>query len=96
MARAGRQRAESGRPEPGGHDGAPAAAELSTEVVHDGLRRAILRGEFDPKVPLSQVKLAARLAMLTYLPIRSLFTRATKSSGLKSRSSTFEFSLAPM
>ena len=63
MARAGRQRAGYGRSEPGGHDGAPAAVELSTEVVHDRLRRAILRGEFDPKVPLSQVKLAARLGV---------------------------------
>ena len=32
-------------------------------MVHDRLRRAILRGEFDPKVPLSQVKLAARLGV---------------------------------
>ena len=38
-------------------------AELSTEVVHDRLRRAILRGELDPTVPLSQVQLAARLGV---------------------------------
>src|SRR5215472_17054183 len=38
-------------------------AELSTEVVHDRLRNAILRGELDPKVPLSQVQLAARLGV---------------------------------
>ena len=31
--------------------------------MHDRLRRAILRGEFDPQVPLSQVKLAARLGV---------------------------------
>jgi len=37
--------------------------ELSTEVVHDRLRTAILQGEFDPTVPLSQVKLAARLGV---------------------------------
>jgi DNA-binding GntR family transcriptional regulator len=43
-------------------DGQP-AAELSTEVVHDRLRSAILRGEFDPTVPLSQVQLAARLGV---------------------------------
>jgi DNA-binding GntR family transcriptional regulator len=40
-----------------------ASAELSTEVVHDRLRRAILQGEFDPTVPLSQVQLAARLGV---------------------------------
>src|SRR5215467_264664 len=62
MARAGRPGAVPGRPDDGGHDGGP-APELSTEVVHDRLRRAILRGEFDPKVPLSQVKLAARLGV---------------------------------
>ena len=39
---------------------------------------------------------AVRLAMFTYLPTRSLLTRATKSSGLNSMSSTFAFSLAAM
>src|SRR6266508_2867975 len=39
------------------------AAELSTEVVHDRLRRAILRGELDPRVPISQVRLAATLGV---------------------------------
>src|SRR2546421_10298555 len=62
MARKGRPGAVPGSPDRGGHDGG-AAPELSTEVVHDRLRRAILRGEFDPKVPLSQVKLAARLGV---------------------------------
>jgi len=42
------------------------------------------------------MKLAARLAMLTYFPIKSLLTRAIKSSGLKSRSSTRALSLAAM
>src|SRR5947208_4488476 len=37
--------------------------ELSTEVVHDRLRDGILRGEFDPRVPISQVQLAARLGV---------------------------------
>src|SRR5262249_60794039 len=37
--------------------------ELSTGVVHDRLRNAILRGELDPKVPISQVQLAARLGV---------------------------------
>ncbi len=65
MARASVPRVEpdgSGGP---GDDGASAApaAELSTEVVHDRLREAILRGEFDPTVPLSQVQLAARLGV---------------------------------
>jgi DNA-binding GntR family transcriptional regulator len=41
----------------------PGSAELSTEVVHGRLRNAILRGELDPKVPLSQVQLAARLGV---------------------------------
>jgi hypothetical protein len=41
-------------------------------------------------------KLAARLAMLTYLPTRSLLTRCRKSSGLKSMSSTRALSLAAM
>ncbi len=63
MARTGRPGAVPGSPDRGGHDGGAAAPELSTEVVHDRLRRAILRGEFDPKVPLSQVKLAARLGV---------------------------------
>src|SRR5438093_11282 len=62
MARTGRPGAVPSSPGRGGHDGG-AAPELSTEVVHDRLRRAILRGEFDPKVPLSQVKLAARLGV---------------------------------
>ena len=39
---------------------------------------------------------AHRLAMFTYLPMRSEFTRLTKSSGLKSTSSTAAFSLAAM
>jgi DNA-binding GntR family transcriptional regulator len=56
MTRAGRAR----RAGPGG---GPPGVELSTEVVHDRLRTAILRGEFDPTVPLSQVKLAARLGV---------------------------------
>src|SRR5438552_17509596 len=37
--------------------------ELSTEVVHDRLRESILKGEFDPRVPISQVQLAARLGV---------------------------------
>ena len=52
MARVGRGR----------RAGAP-GVELSTEVVHDRLRSAILRGDLDPTVPLSQVKLAARLGV---------------------------------
>src|SRR4249919_562785 len=62
MARTGRQGAVPGSPDRGGHDGG-AAPELSTEVVHDRLRESILRGEFDPRVPLSQVQLAARLGV---------------------------------
>jgi len=42
---------------------APDGEQLSTEVVHDRLRKAILRGEFDPTIPLSQVQLAARLGV---------------------------------
>ncbi len=42
------------------------------------------------------MKVAARLAMFTYLPMRSLLTRARKSSGLKSMSSTLALSLAAM
>ena len=38
-------------------------AELSTEVVHDRLRAEILRGEFDPREPISQVQLAKRLGV---------------------------------
>src|SRR5919198_5195360 len=37
--------------------------ELSTELVHERLRDGILRGEFDPRVPISQVQLAARLGV---------------------------------
>src|SRR5215475_14503790 len=62
MARTRRPGAVSSSPDGGGHDGGP-APELSTEVVHDRLRRAILRGELDPKVPISQVQLAARLGV---------------------------------
>jgi len=65
MTRAGRAR-RAGRAGPGG---GPPGAELSTEVVHDRLRTAILRGEFDPTVPLSQVKLAARLG-ISRTPLR--------------------------
>jgi DNA-binding GntR family transcriptional regulator len=43
--------------------GSPSAPELSTEVVHERLREAILHGEFDPDMPISQVKLAARLGV---------------------------------
>src|ERR1700745_3671219 len=62
MARAGRPGAVPSSPGDGGHDGGP-APELSPEVGDDPLRRAVLRGEFDPKAPLSQVKLAARLGV---------------------------------
>jgi len=68
MTRAGRAR-RAGRAGPGG---GPPGAELSTEVVHDRLRTAILRGEFDPTVPLSQVKLAARLGV-SRTPVREAF-----------------------
>jgi DNA-binding GntR family transcriptional regulator len=37
--------------------------ELSTKTVHNRLRDGILRGEFDPRVPISQVQLAARLGV---------------------------------
>jgi DNA-binding GntR family transcriptional regulator len=40
-----------------------APAELSTETVHNRLRDSILRGEFDPRVPISQVQLAAHLGV---------------------------------
>lgn len=39
------------------------SGQLSTEVVHARLRDGILRGEFDPHVPISQVQLAARLGV---------------------------------
>ncbi|MFL5799659.1 MAG: GntR family transcriptional regulator [Actinomycetota bacterium] len=39
------------------------AGELSTELVHARLRDAILHGEFDPHVPISQVQLAQRLGV---------------------------------
>jgi DNA-binding GntR family transcriptional regulator len=39
------------------------AVELSTEVVHERLRRDILRGAFDPHQPISQVQLAKRLGV---------------------------------
>ena len=45
----------------GNAKGAP--AELSTKTVHNRLRDGILRGEFDPRVPISQVQLAARLGV---------------------------------
>src|SRR5207244_5260841 len=35
----------------------------STEVVHARLRDGIVRGEFDPRVPISQVQLARRLGV---------------------------------
>jgi DNA-binding GntR family transcriptional regulator len=51
--------------EPARRSGAAAgpAQELSTEVVHDRLRQAILRGELDPRTPISQVQLAATLGV---------------------------------
>jgi DNA-binding GntR family transcriptional regulator len=39
------------------------AGELSTEIVHARLRDGILHGEFDPRVPISQVQLAQRLGV---------------------------------
>jgi DNA-binding GntR family transcriptional regulator len=48
--------------EPGTADDGP-LAERSTEVVHDRLRADILRGEFDPREPISQVQLAKRLGV---------------------------------
>src|SRR6266567_4021898 len=39
------------------------AVELSTEVVHERLRRDILRGALDPHEPISQVQLAKRLGV---------------------------------
>jgi DNA-binding GntR family transcriptional regulator len=47
----------------GGDGVRPQAGELSTEIVHARLRDAILRGEFDPHVPISQVQLAQRLGV---------------------------------
>jgi putative hemolysin len=55
---------------------------------------SLVIGELVPK--RLAMKPAARLAMLTYLPTRSLLTRAMKSSGLNSMSSTRPFSLAAM
>jgi DNA-binding GntR family transcriptional regulator len=46
-----------------GEAGPSAGPELSTEVVHERLREAILRGELDPRTPISQVRLAARLGV---------------------------------
>ncbi len=47
-----------------GEDGkASTTAELSTELVHEHLRDSILRGELDPRVPISQVQLAKRLGV---------------------------------
>ena len=60
MARAG---SKEGRPSPKAAVASAAQSELSTEVVHDQLREAILRGEFDPRVPISQVQLAATLGV---------------------------------
>jgi DNA-binding GntR family transcriptional regulator len=45
----------------GSTDGA--SVELSTEVVHERLRRDILRGVFDPHEPISQVQLSKRLGV---------------------------------
>jgi DNA-binding GntR family transcriptional regulator len=50
-------------PERRGGAGPGTAQELSTEVVHDRLRQAILRGELDPRAPISQVQLAATLGV---------------------------------
>jgi DNA-binding GntR family transcriptional regulator len=52
--------AEPERPRGAGPGTAP---ELSTEVVHDRLRQAILRAELDPRTPISQVQLAATLGV---------------------------------
>jgi DNA-binding GntR family transcriptional regulator len=54
---------EMQRPDQPGETGSATAPELSTEVVHDRLRKAILRGELDPRMPISQVQLAARLGV---------------------------------
>ena len=86
------------------HDLAQRAAELARLVEGGqrrcgGLRRRQLRGARPRRSRTSLppkrlvMKPAARLAMLTYLPTRSLLTRATKSSGLKSRSSTLRVEL---
>jgi DNA-binding GntR family transcriptional regulator len=58
------------------------AAELSTEVVHDRLRRAILRGELDPMAPISQVRLAATLGV-SRTPLREAL-RMLQREGLVS------------
>lgn len=54
---------ETERPGQPGEAGPAPAPELSTEVVHDRLREAILRGQLDPRMPISQVQLAARLGV---------------------------------
>src|SRR4029450_7418811 len=46
-----------------GEAGSATASELSTEFVDARLREAILRGELDPRMPISQVQLAARLGV---------------------------------
>jgi DNA-binding GntR family transcriptional regulator len=53
----------SGSPAKRRDDVKTASGELSTETVHNRLRDGILRGEFDPRVPISQVQLAARLGV---------------------------------
>lgn len=63
MRQAARRSAPGGAGRAAGNDDGQPTAELSTEVVHDRLRSAILRGEFDPTLPLSQVQLAARLGV---------------------------------
>jgi DNA-binding GntR family transcriptional regulator len=58
------------------------AVELSTEVVHERLRRGILRGAFDPHQPISQVQLAKRLAV-SRTPLREAL-RMLQRAGLVS------------
>jgi DNA-binding GntR family transcriptional regulator len=69
LARVGLPRTGAKRSEQPGEVGSGAAPELSTEVVHDRLRKAILRGELDPQVPISQVQLAATL-QVSRTPLR--------------------------
>ena len=63
MAEPAARRVKADRARRTAHRSGGGPAELSTEVVHDLLRTAILRGELDPTVPLSQVQLAARLGV---------------------------------
>jgi GntR family transcriptional regulator, rspAB operon transcriptional repressor len=71
-----------------------APEELSTEIVYSRLRDGILRGDFDPEAPISQVRLAAELGV-SRTPLREAL-RMLQRDGLIDSEPNRRVRIAPL